>query len=266
MTFFRFKMYDGRVIALAVLIFGALHTKFCVCIDDNDNDDNDIRNFIYNRIPQLQDQAAPDQFAVLILLSQNEVNNLGRFRFDPVGSDGLPIVNNDMPYSPQLPRNYIVSRPNTINRGTPQRVTQHAEEIALRQLPDMWNRFVNEREEQPAMVVLFTRLYPCTPNTGRTGRRSNTRNCAETIRNVLYRQQPYNNIDRVLAYNADDNSGVVRDLQDQNQQFRNEGFVILGLAMAHCLNPRQRGRRSVPSDTCQVPSRYKLSRDVFSNA
>ena len=256
--FFRYKMLHIRVLALSVYVFVALQTQLCVSIDSEEDDGDDrpgsITELIFQRISMLQGQARPDQFAALVLLNQREVNNPNLFQFHPQNPDGSPIVNNNLSFSPESPQNYVATRPNTLNWRTDNEVQYHAEEIALQQLPGMWNRFVDQGQGPPAMILLFTRLYPCTPNTGRTGRRSRTRNCTETIRSVLYQQQPYNSVDRIIAYNDNDDHSRVRDLLQQNSQFRSEGFTIMALAMAACLPPRSRGRRSLPSGTCQVPS------------
>ena len=201
--------------------------------------DDDLAEFIYSRIPELQGQARATgrhQFAAIILLDKTEVEDIRQFQYHPHHNDGSPWVNNAVPSMPSQPWNYIVARPE---------FPDHAEEIILQKLANMWQNFINHgTHDPPAMILLFTRLYPCT-----TGGQAH--NCARQIRHAL-QQPPYNTVKRIVAYNSDD--APLANVAEEDARFLMDGIVPQGVQLNQCLN-------SVilrdTSDTCMEPSKIQ---------
>ena len=248
---FRHKMYNGRCLALSMAVLVTLQIQLCAGTNEND-----IIKFIYNRIPLLRAQARSNgHFSAIVLLSETEVKNISQFKFLPHHTDGSAYVNNSQPFSPESPQNYIVARPNALSEES----VMHAEVILLEQLPRAWNSFLGRGQGRPAMILFFTRFYPCTPSTPEDSRQR-----TQFIRNALGRA-PYNSIQsRVFAYNADeDEESCAPHQQIQNMQFMREGIMVDGLPMLHCFQTPEvtlqstRMRRSSHGDLCPVPSRVQ---------
>ncbi|XP_033098207.1 uncharacterized protein LOC117102114 [Anneissia japonica] len=226
-----------RTVILMITLAICLKLKVCVGVDLP----NDLAEFLYNRIPELQGQARPRQFAALIFLDQTEVENLTQFQFNPRHDDGTPYVNNNVAFSPPSPQNYMVARPFD---------GYHAEEHLLYELQTMWNNYINQgNRRRPAMIILFTRLYPCSRGT------RNAHECAEQIRDSLA-VEPYRSVpSRVLVYNDDDESPADQFIQNFN--FLSADIIPQPLNMGSCFNSRTSRAIKMPRDahdTCTEPS------------
>ena len=141
-------------------------------ITDNKSEDRSLipipdnfHDFIINSvIPSFNKQRLSDfQFAVLLLLSEKNLENLARMTFNPSDLCGHPILDKDYPFMPQEVAsygNYVVARP-TIN-------SCHSEaEIFTRNsstespFSNLWSVYVKQNRSFPKCILLYTWNLPC---------------------------------------------------------------------------------------------------------
>ena len=121
---------------------------------------NDFDNFIRHVIvPKFEKQrlyGRQNQFAVLVLVTDEDLRNISQMKFHPYDP---PIINNDnlsMPDNEKEYHNYIVARPD-INAN------HHAEKEIFEHLDQLWNGFMrHSRGIPPKCFILYSWNFPCT--------------------------------------------------------------------------------------------------------
>ena len=102
------------------------------------------------------------QFAVLLLVSESNLEDINRFEFEPRDCNGQPLVNNAQPYWPNRHHlgNYLVARPRHPNKHdiAQGRHTTHSEILLLQQLPNLLYSFGSQ---EPAHIILYSWFMPC---------------------------------------------------------------------------------------------------------
>lgn len=202
-------------------------------------DRNNIINFVYDYVPQLENQTSGYQYAALFLMSDSQVHDGYP---SPFGS--VPEVNANLNFTPSIPVEYVVARPFRV--GETRGKQRHAEEFCLEQLPDMYQRYQSNHEETPSMILLFTRYFPCT---AKSGKRS--RDCAATIRRHLSDAQYGSVRYKAIVVNADDDQLKVLDIQSQINMFECDNISVVNVSMRHCFSRNKgvntsQGSRSDP--------------------
>ena len=115
-----------------------------------------FRSFVQHRvIPGFagQRQEYHDQFAVLLLIPESELNSINHVIFQPHCSNQHPFVNNANFYYPNRScyGNYVAARPGQV----------HSEITLLEELPHLWKAFQDRYRGVPSYIILYSWLMPC---------------------------------------------------------------------------------------------------------
>ena len=113
-------------------------------------------NFIIDTIVPLfkEQRLAANQFAVVVLLSEEDIDNICSTRFVP-SHGGKPILNKSYPSMPHNEihyGNYIVARPNG---------SWHSEEEIFGKFSQLWNAYMRCNGSPPKCVLLYSWNLPC---------------------------------------------------------------------------------------------------------
>ena len=149
-----------------------------------------FRNFIVQKIiPYFIDQRLTAyQFAVVVLLSEDDFDNICWTRFSPSNFWGKPILDKTVSLMPQDPtkyRNYVVARPDGNNC--------HSEEEIFGQysvtdspFSHLWSAYVKHSGAYPKCILIYSWNLPCS-------------RCTNVIIRSL-REEPYNRVTVIVAH------------------------------------------------------------------
>ena len=149
-----------------------------------------FHDFVVQKIiPYFNDQRlSAYQFAVVVLLSENDFDNIFQTSFIPSDFWGRPILNKNVPSMPQdLTKygNYVVARPSSNSC--------HSEEEIFGQYSvidtpfyDLWRAYVECNGTSPKCILIYSWNLPCS-------------RCTEAIIRSL-REEPYNRVSVILAH------------------------------------------------------------------
>ena len=153
------------------------------------NSPNYFHSFIARRvIPGFEGQRQQgDQFAVLLLIPESDLNNINLMSLQPLDNNQQPLVNKANCYCPnrQRYRNYVAARPRLNCQGT----AVHSEITLLQELPHLWEAFVRSYGYTPSYVILYSWMMPCPYCTERI---------CQTLQNTAYE-----NTSVIVAYTID---------------------------------------------------------------
>ena len=142
---------------LELLVFRIIHKRVILLLPDN------FQDFVTDIIiPSFKEQCATgNQFAVVVLLSENDLYNICGTTFVP-SDDGQPLLNK---YHPSMPLNktcygnYIVARPNS---------SWHSEEEIFGKYSsinshfcELWTAYMRHNRSTPKCVLLYSWQLPC---------------------------------------------------------------------------------------------------------
>ena len=149
-----------------------------------------FRDFIVQKIiPYFIDQRLTAyQFAVVVLLSEDDFNNICRIRFSPSSFRGKPILDKTFSIMPQdltKYRNYVIARPDGNDC--------HSEEEIFGQysvtgspFSHLWRSYVEHAGAYPKCVLIYSWNLPCS-------------RCTDVIIRSL-REEPYNRASVIVAH------------------------------------------------------------------
>lgn len=125
-------------------------------IDIPDGFDYFIRHIIVPMFEQQRCYNHQNQFAVLLLVTNEDLRDISQMRFHPNSS---PITNNSnlsMPENVEQYHNYIVARPKNDNH--------HAEKEIFEHLDQLWDGFLRHSNNgiPPKCFILYSWNFPCT--------------------------------------------------------------------------------------------------------
>ena len=192
---------------------------------------NDIKSIVKNVVennplfanfPKPPDYPTGKQFAVLILISQQDYAN-GNTNIQLYPAPTWRNINNRYPVQPgpRVSVNYMVTRPDTPNEAG-QRRRQHAEKKLLDNSGQLLQTFENQFG-RPAMALLYTWATPCP-------------RCTKALlaaKRLLDRKYPQAKVPISVVYSTDpkwQNSGMTTSINVQNRQnLRNAGFIVIDM-------------------------------------
>lgn len=116
--------------------------------------------FIRRVIREFRAQASDKQFAVLVLVGEQQLHDIDSTEFVPQNRYGKPIVNNNYVYQPSRIDygNYVVSRPG---------FGKDAEVITLEEVDEIWRAYYAQNKCHPRWLVLYTWFLPSPDCVGR---------------------------------------------------------------------------------------------------
>ena len=153
-----------------------------------------IRTYVVNSlIPSFIDQRAGNQFAVVLLLSETDYQNINGVKLSPSDINGKPKIDNSLralPQSTDLYCNYIVARP-TIREGI------HSEREIFdigstdcsnnSRFNELWDAYCCQHDQvHPEYILIYSWNLPC-------------ENCTDLIIKSLQRS-PYNSAVVIVVY------------------------------------------------------------------
>ena len=191
----------------------------------NDNDIKSIvknvvkNNALFTNFPKIQYNPTGTQFAVLILISQQDYAN-GNTNIKLIPPPTLNNIDNRYPVQPepQVRVNYMVARPDRPSFNHVGR--EHSEKKLLDNLEQLLQKFRTLHGEPPAMVLLHTWATPCPK-------------CTEELLNAanFLRQMYPRSIHFAVTYSVDRewrNSGMTFEVNKNNRQrLWNAGIRVL---------------------------------------
>ena len=127
---------------------------------------NQLHKFINKTvIPSFKGQRASKQyqFAVLLLLSENDYNNITKISFDPCDRSGQPLLDDGHPVMPNNASsygNYVVARPiDNCNHSEEEIFGKYSNSGSP--FTQLWNAYINNNGAIPSCVLLYSWNLPC---------------------------------------------------------------------------------------------------------
>lgn len=160
------------------------YSSTCCETSDVEVSIGEIERFVVDTvIEKFKEQRQCSQFAVLILLTKDESQNIHNTPFFP---DKPEMTNREEVFMPEVHEfgNYIVARPNKLSDIN----IIHSEITLLKHLDDLWTGFKHIHDEEPAVLLLFSWIIPCTDCTHHIICHANERKPVKTI--VVYVWKP----------------------------------------------------------------------------
>jgi hypothetical protein len=194
-----------------------------------------IRTYIAESlIPSFIDQRAGNQFAVVLLLSETDYQNINEVKLSPSDINGKPKIDNSLevlPQSTQLYCNYIVARP-TIRKGI------HSEREIFdigstdcsnnSRFEDLWDAYCCQHNQvHPKYILLYSWNLPC-------------ENCTDLIIKSLQRS-PYNSAVVIVVYTC-----VWKEEEAPQRECSKERMISHGINVEEVMYPKFVKRLFVP--------------------
>lgn len=164
---------------------------------------NTLIQRIINNFEDVARSQGGRQFAVLLFVAHNEVNNW-EVPFQPANPDGGPLLDLANVISPSDHvdyGNFLVARPDRTTQPTTHSEQQLLDDANLQALLDAF-RAIHGPSANPAAVILYTRIIPCVT-------------CTDLIINAL-NQPPYINADRAVLFTTQG-----RNIRNLNPEYTN---------------------------------------------
>ena len=179
---------------------------------------NHFRDFVVQKvIPYFNDQrASAYQFAVVILLSKNDFENISRTRFTP-NLRGKPILDKTVSVMPQDHTkygNYIVARPSSNSCHSEEEIFGHQCSVTDSPFSHLWNTYVERNHgAYPKCIFIYSWNLPCS-------------RCTDVIIRSL-REEPYNRVSVIVAHTRFwDRSESESQLKKNTQKLACENIMV----------------------------------------
>ena len=179
-----------------------------------------FRTYIINNlIPSFMDQRAGNQFAVVLLLSETDYQNINEVKLSPSDINGRPKIDNSLrslPQSTQLYCNYIVARP-TI----PEAIHSEQEIFAIgstdhsnnSRFNELWDAYCRQHNWiPPEYILIYSWNLPC-------------KNCTDLIIRSLLRS-PYNRATVIVVYTCEWKEEDIPQRQHSRERMLSQGIVV----------------------------------------
>ena len=128
---------------------------------------NNFDNFITDTVvPSFKKQRSTGryQFAVVILLSENDFDDISDMGFEPSNILGEPLLNNTYPSMPRNAANYgnyIAARPDSVSCHSEEEIFGKYSSINS-PFRELWTAYMSHNGSTPKCVLLYTWQLPCT--------------------------------------------------------------------------------------------------------
>ena len=178
-----------------------------------------IRTYIVNSlIPSFMDQRAGNQFAVVLLLSETDYQNINGLKLSPSDINGKPKIDNSqraLPLSTQY-CNYIVARPTIREAIHSEREifaigsTNHSNKSRFNEL---WDAYCCQHNwVHPECILIYSWNLPC-------------KNCTDLIVKSLQRS-PYNSAAVIVAYTSEWREESIPQRQQNKERMLRTGIIV----------------------------------------
>ena len=179
-----------------------------------------IRTYVVDSlIPSFMDQRAGNQFAVVLLLSETDYQNINEVKLSPSDINGKPEIDNSLRALPQrteLYCNYIVARP-TIAEGI------HSEREIFdigstdystnSRFNELWDAYCRQHKQvYPKYILIYSWNLPC-------------ENCTDLIIKSLQRS-PYNSAVVIVVYTCVWKEEDTPQRQRSKDRMINQGIFV----------------------------------------
>ena len=177
-----------------------------------------FHDFIRERVvPAFKEQRAIDQnqFAVLLLVSEEEFEDLNSMTFHPSGEPLTDCLEVSMPSKRKQYRNYIVARYESIRESSDKvdPIDRHSEETIINELKHLWKQYMKfTKGVAPKCFILYSWNFPCT-------------DCTEIIISAL-KQPPYKGISMIVAFSQHWRGEASSDVYRNRKQMRKKGIYF----------------------------------------
>ena len=186
-----------------------------------------IRTYVVDSlIPSFMDQRAGNQFAVVLLLSETDYQNINEVKLSPSDINGKPKIDNSqraLPQRTELYCNYIVARP-TISEGI------HSEREIFdigstecsnnSRFNELWDAYCCQHKQvHPKYILIYSWNLPC-------------ENCTDLIIKSLQRS-PYNSAVVIVVYTC-----VWREEDTPQRQRSKERMISQGIFVEEVAYPK----------------------------
>ena len=178
-----------------------------------------IRTYIVNSlIPSFMDQRAGNQFAVVLLLSERDYQNINKVKLSPSDINGKPEIDNSQRALPPSTQycNYIVARP-TIREAihSEQEIfaigsTNHSNKSRFNEL---WDAYCCQHNQvHPKYILIYSWNLPC-------------KNCTDLIIKTLQRS-PYNSAAVIVVYTSEWKEEGIPQRQQNKERMVSQGIIV----------------------------------------
>ena len=148
-----------------------------------------FHDFVVQKIvPYFNNQRERYQFAVVLLLSESEFNNINQTRFTPSNLWGQPILNRDFSLMTQDSANYgnyIVTRPSSSSCHTEEEIFGQYSVVGS-PFRHLWSAYIKRNSASPKCILIYPRILPCS-------------HCTDVIIRSPG-EQPYSNTNVIVAH------------------------------------------------------------------
>ena len=148
-----------------------------------------FQDFVIQKIvPYFNNQRERYQFAVVMLLSESDFNNINQIRFNPSDFWGHPILNRNFSLMPQNSENYgnyIVARPSSSSCHTEEEIFGQYSVVGS-PFSRLWSAYVKRNNVSPKFILIYSWILPCS-------------RCTDVIIRSLG-EEPYNCTNVIVAH------------------------------------------------------------------
>ena len=175
-----------------------------------------FHHFIRDRVvPAFKEQRGinQNQFAVLLLVSENEFKDLNSMEFHPSEEPLTDCCEVSMPHERSQYRNYIVARYESIRDSDEVSTDYHSEETIVSELDHLWEGYMEfTNGTPPTCFILYSWNFPCT-------------DCTETIISALKRP-PYKGISMIVVFSQHWRGETSRDVYHNRKEMKKKGIYF----------------------------------------
>ena len=166
------------------------------------------------------------QFAVVVLLSENNFDNIYQTGFTPSRSDsGKPIIDNDyisMPRDRTEYGNYIVARPLSNSYHSEEEIFgQHS--VTDSPFSHLWSSYVKHADAYPKCILIYSWNLPCS-------------RCTEVIIRSL-REEPYNKVGVIVAHTQLWPSEILSENKNNRENLTHNNITVQQVAYPTRISP-----------------------------
>lgn len=177
-----------------------------------------FHDFIRDRVvPAFKEQRGinQNQFAVLLLVSNEELKHLDSMEFHPSREPLTDCLEVSMPLERKRYQNYIVARYKSIRESSDEAdpIDCHSEETIISELDHLWEGYMKfTKGVAPKCFILYSWNFPCT-------------DCTETIISAL-KHPPYRGISMIVAFSQHWRGETSRNVYLNRKEMRKKGIYF----------------------------------------